>query len=110
MFLIDSAIGVFNDTILLPKPMSMPLTIAPVIMASAFGVLAGAGVYAILGRLTKRPVLIFRIVAIAVLLFSFLQPAIAFAGAPIGFVLGLELMHLIAGTIAIVLLTTRTAK
>lgn len=85
------------------------LSLAPVVGSTIVGVIIGAVVFAIMGRFARRPISLFRIVAIVVLVLSFAQPLLI-AGAPLSMILTLELMHIVAGAFAIGLLTTLTRR
>jgi hypothetical protein len=107
IYFIASALGAFPPTLMTPA--GQPLTVVPVIFSSVVGVIGGSIVYAILGRFLKRPVAIFRIVALVVLVLSFAQPLII-AGASALDIVVLEIMHVVAGAFAIGLLTTMAVK
>lgn len=85
-----------------------------VVTATFIGVLGGTLLFSLLPRVTKRPITVFRIVAIVVLLISFAQPALLLTSfspmvGPVetSTVIALEIMHVVAGVITIGLLTTR---
>lgn len=107
IYFIAAALGAFPPTLITPA--GQPLTVVPVIFSSVVGIIGGAIVYAILGRVLKRPVSVFRIVALIVLVLSLAQPLII-AGASALDIFALEIMHLVAGAFAIGLLTTMAVK
>jgi hypothetical protein len=83
----------------------------PTIAFTAAGVGGGALLLAVLARFTRRPVTVFRTVALAFLLLSFLPDVAmlnnpAWPGATLESVGTLMAMHVVAGAIAIGLLTT----
>ena len=87
------------------------LTVPSVAIATIVQVLLGAVVFTVIARFARRPVRVFRIVAVAALLLSFLNPIMAGMGVfPPGVSIGLEtvltmiVMHIVAGAITIVLL------
>jgi hypothetical protein len=107
LFLITSALGAFGPNLITPA--GGPLSIGPVIISSIIGVLAGSAVYALFGKIFKSAITIFRVVAIIVLVLSFGNPFII-TNATIVDIIILNLMHVVAGVFAIVLLTTRAVK
>lgn len=112
VYAIANALGVgFN---IMPADMPAPPFAAAVVVSSILFILVGTFVFTQMPRFSKRPVSTFRTVAIVALVLSFLQPLILLTGmlpsaepVTIGTVLTLEVMHVIAGVIAIGLLTTR---
>ena len=109
VYFIARAVGTLSDTVVVPGA-NQPITLAPVVSFSFLQVLLAAVVLAVIARFAQRPVRTFRIVATVVLLLSFLQPPLLITGAPVSFILTLELMHIVAGVIAIGLLTTLPRK
>lgn len=99
VFTAAQAGGVFPAGVLIPA-MGAPLTPAPVIFSTAVGVLGGLLVLALLGRLSRRPLPLYRAIALAALVLSFATP-FSVPGAPAGFYGTLLLLHLVAGAIAI---------
>lgn len=83
----------------------MPITLSMVATMSVLGAFAATLVYAFVGRFAWRPVRVFRIVAALALLFSFGGP-FSIAGAPAAMIATLLLMHVIAATVIVGLLTT----
>jgi hypothetical protein len=110
VYVIASALGVtFNIT---PPEMPAPPFALAVIFATAVGVLLGTLLFWQMPRFSKKPVTTWRMVAIIALVLSLIQPLILLTGAmgpaaSISTVIVLEIMHLIAGGVAIYLLTTR---
>lgn len=96
--------------VLRPDPGFGPLTFVPPIMFSVIGALGAVIVYALMGRFARRPVALFKRVALIVLVVS-LIPDIALLftngmpGATIGTVGALILMHIAAWAICVGLLT-----
>lgn len=107
-----AALGVsFNVA---PPGMPAPPFAVMVIMATLVGIMAGTLLLTLMPRFTTRPVTVFRNVAIVVLVLSLAQPLMLLlglmpVGEPVGWntVLALEVMHIVAGVVAIVLLTRR---
>jgi hypothetical protein len=107
IYFITSTLGAFPPTLITPA--GQPLTVVPVIVSSVVGIVGGAIVYAIFGRVFKRPVGIFRIVALVVLVLSFTSP-LSIPGASTLDIIALEIMHVVAGASAIWFLTTMAVK
>lgn len=82
-----------------------PITLPMAAAASVFGAVAGTIVYAVVGRLARRPVRAFRIVAAAALMLSFAGP-FTIPDAPATMVAALLLMHVVAAAVVVGSLTT----
>ena len=79
------------------------LTLGPVVAASAIGAIGAAVVFGIIGRFSRRPVRVFRITALVVLLLSLVPiPLQGVAGPSAG---ALILMHVMAAAIVVGVLT-----
>jgi Family of unknown function (DUF6069) len=92
-----------------------PLGWGPPIIFTIMGVLGAIIVFAIIARFAKRPIRLFRIIGLVVLVLSLLPDigllnANAMPGTSLGAVIALMLMHVAAGAITIWLLTTRTVE
>lgn len=112
IYFVASSLGISFD--FMPANMPAPPFALAVIFATFIGVLAGTLVFSLMPRFTKRPVSVFRTVAIVALVLSFAQPlmlttGIIPVGQPVtaGLIVALLIMHLVAGVITIWLLTTR---
>ena len=82
-------------------PLGEPLTLGPVVVASAVG---AAIALAVMGRVVRRPMRVFRIIAVVVLLLSFLPIVLlGVAGPSAG---ALILMHVVSAAIVVGLLTS----
>jgi hypothetical protein len=97
------------------------LSAVAVFAATAIQVTLGVGVFALMGKVSRRPISTFRIVAIVVLLLSLFQPILAGLGlfAPpvsgnVSFtpaiVISMMLMHVVAGVFTIWVLTTQARE
>ncbi len=86
-----------------------PITLPMVVAMSAAGAVAGTLVYALVGRLARRPVRVFRLVSALALLLSFVGP-LTIPGAPAAMVAALLVMHVITAVIVAGLLTTLAAR
>jgi len=94
-----------------PDPRFGPLTPSVPITFTFIGVLGAVIVFAIVGRFARRPIRLFRRIALAVLLISFVPDILllvigAMPGTTLPNVLTLVLMHVVAWAITVRLLTT----
>lgn len=105
IYLIGNALGLFPSDVFVQP--GVTLTLGAVITSTIIGTLVGAIVFALLARFTRRPITIFRIVAAVVLVLSFVTP-LTIPNAPIGMILALELMHIVAAGVLVWALTTRS--
>lgn len=92
-----------------------PLHVRPVIGFTVVGVLGAVIVFALVARFSRRPVRLFRRIALVVLLLSFVPDlsllyASPYAGTTVQSVIVLMLMHVVAWLISVSLLTTLTRK
>jgi hypothetical protein len=101
-----SGMGFIPQSVLIPMPSGEHhLTVASVVVSSVVGAIGAAIVFAIIGLFAPRPVRLFRIVAIVVLVLSFAMP-LTIPGAPVPMILSLEVMHVAAWAVIVGLLTT----
>jgi hypothetical protein len=106
VYLIASAAGAIPQTVLIPTPGGpMPITVVPVILNSFVPAIVAGAFLALLNRFTRRPIRIFRIVSVVLLLLSFANP-FTIPGAPIVMIVALNLMHVVAAAIIVGVLTT----
>ncbi len=82
-----------------------PISLAAVVAGSAFGALGGSVVFALIGRFSRRPVRLFRIIATLALLPTLRTP-LTIEGAPLSMVVSLEAMHIITYAVTVWVLTT----
>ena len=106
VYLVSAAVGAMPQDVVVNG--RGPITLPVVAAMSAQGALAGAIIYALIGRLSRRPVRAFRVVAAVVLVLSLAGP-LTIPGAPIPMILALELMHVVAAAVVVGLLTTMAA-
>ena len=98
------------------SPEFEPLHLRPVIGFTVAGVLGAVIVFALVARFSRRPVRLFRRIALVVLLLSFVPDlslllyASPYAGTTVQSVIVLMLMHVVAWLISVGLLTTLTRK
>lgn len=93
LFLIGSSTGAIPADFIIPNA-GQPLTIVPVLVSSFLPAVAGGLLLAVLNRFTKRPLRIFTIITLAILVFSFIGP-LGIPSAPVGLIVILELMHVV---------------
>ena len=103
VYLVAAAAGAMPQDIVVngQGPIALPV----VATMSAFGAVAGTVVYALVGRFTRRPVRVFRVVADVALVLSFAGP-FTIPGAPAAMIATLLLMHVVAAAVVVGLLTT----
>lgn len=100
VFLIGTSTGAIPFNLIIPNA-GQPLTIVPVLISSFVSAIGAGLLLALLNRFTKRPLLIFNVIAIAFLLFSFVTP-FSIPNAPTSMIILLELMHVVvAGAVLI---------
>lgn len=106
---IARAAGTLPHSVLVPTPAGEePITLAPVLAASAQGALLGAIVYALLRRVTARANRLFWIIGGIVLALSLIPP-LTTEDAPARMVVTLVAMHLVVGLVTLATLTGLTA-
>jgi hypothetical protein len=105
-----SELGTISQSVLLPSPMGVsPLTVGLVVITSVIGTVGAAIVFAIIGLFARRLVRLFRIIATLVLVLSFAMPATV-PGVPEAMRLSLVVMHVVAWTVSVGLLTTLASQ
>jgi hypothetical protein len=77
-----------------------------VIISSVVGALGATVAFAIVVRFARHPIRLFRMIAVVVLLLSFLNPILALPGASLQTILTLESMHVVVAAVSVGLLTT----
>jgi hypothetical protein len=104
VFVVTSALGI-SYVIPMGGPGSppQPLTVLVVILNTVVPTIGATVLFGLLGRFTRRPVLIFQIIAVAFLLLSMVTPFTL--PVELATQLGLNLMHLVAGVIITITLT-----
>jgi hypothetical protein len=102
LFLAAQAGGLITDAVILESPTGpQPMNVGAPIMFTVFGLLVGAALLALLIRFSSRPLRSYRIVGIAFLVLYAFFP-LTIPSAPLGYILALELLHLVAGAIALI--------
>jgi hypothetical protein len=104
IYLLGAATGNMPQDVLTPQ--GTPITLALMVIMSIVPLLIGTFAYMILTRFTAKPLAnrIFVVVSILLLILMAISP-LQLAGAPIGMVVILEVVHLIAGGVLIYALT-----
>lgn len=106
IYAVASAVGAIPQSVLLPGPTGQgPLTLGSVIVMSVIGSLGAAIVFALIGLFSRRPVGLFRVVALVVLVLSLGTP-ITVSGAPVAMIVSLISMHVVVAAVSVGLLTT----
>ncbi len=100
--------------VLQPDPAFIPLTFAAPIAFTLIGVLGAVIVYAVIGRVSRQPVQLFRRVALVTLVVSFIPDILMLItgfnpGTTAANVAVLMLMHVVAWAIAVGMLTRLAA-
>jgi len=93
LFFIFHALGVIKDDILVQP--DQPLTFIPVIITSILPTLIASLVFFLIEKYSRNGFKSFRIVAIVLLLLSFMNPFMGIEGVTIGYALALNLMHIV---------------
>lgn len=83
----------------------MPLPVIAIILATVAPIIGAAIVFALLGKFAPRPILVFWIISIAFLLVSFIPVISLPVAVPLATRFGLSMMHIVAGAVAVGLLT-----
>lgn len=106
IYFVASGLGTIPQGVLIPTASGeTPLTVGMVAISSIIGAVGAAIVFAVIGLFSRRPVRLFRIVAVVVLVLSFAAPP-TIPGAPVAMILSMEAMHVVAWAVIVGLLTT----
>ena len=110
IYFMASALGFIPESVLIPTAGGeSPLTVGMVVVASVLGAVGAAVVFAVIGLFARRPVRLFRIVAVLALALSFATP-LTIPGAPLAMILSMEVMHVVAWAVIVGLLTTMARR
>jgi hypothetical protein len=93
LFYIFHYTGVINDSILIDG--KQPLSIVPIIFSCVIPSLIAALVFFLMEKFTNNGYLIFSIVAIVLLILSFLSPFVTIIGISVSYGIALNLMHIV---------------
>lgn len=106
VFTVAAALGAISPIVRVPSPLGLqPLTLASVAITAIIATVWAAIVFAFVGLFASRPISVFRIVALVVLILSFTLP-FTVAGIPPLMLASLLLMHVVVAAIDVGLLTT----
>lgn len=94
VYLVARLVGAIPADVIVPNA-GTPLTVGMVVFTSAVAAVAGALVYALVSRFARRPVRVFGVLAVVVLVLSFATP-FSIPGAPLSMILAMEVMHVVA--------------
>ena len=112
LFIVFTAAGLITESVLIPSSSdSQPLTAFAVVTTTVLLMLVGVLVFAAIirfrGAHAERT---WQVVAAILLVLSFAAPITVIPGAPLGYVLALVAMHVVAGVLAIWMLPTLTRE
>lgn len=97
LFYVGSALGWIDSSVQIPNA-DGPLTVIPVIVASILPLLIATGLFLLLVRFTRRPVLIFGLIAVVALVLSLFQP-FSIPGVPPAMAWTFSAMHVVAAAV-----------
>jgi Family of unknown function (DUF6069) len=101
-----SGLGYISHSVLISSPTGeKPLSVEPVVISSVAGAIGAAIFFALVSLFARRPVRVFRIVAIVMLVLSFAMP-LTIPDVTVVMFLSLEVMHVVAYMVIVGLLTT----
>lgn len=108
MFFIGKATGLISDTVLI-APRNEPISLIPVLISSILPTLLAGGVLALLNRFVSAPLRVFNIIAVVLLILSFVQPFAMIPNVPAGMGIWLDIMHVVVGGIVVLAFNRFTA-
>ena len=110
LFFVFTAAGLITESVLIPSPSgTRPLVAFDVVTATVLGMLVAVLVFAAIIRFRgARAERTWPVVAAIVLVLSFASPVAVIPGAPLGYLLALVAMHVVAGVLAIWMLPALT--
>jgi hypothetical protein len=92
-------LSLFVDWNATMTPAGAPVSAVPVAMLTFIPILLAGVVFFLLARFTQRPATLWIWVCVAVTVVSFVTP-FTVPGAPLPWVIGLEVLHIVAGAVA----------
>lgn len=93
LFFIFHAMGIITDSIFIQP--EQPLTVVPVLISSIVPSLIASMVFFLFEKYSKNGFHSFRILAIILLVFSFINPFMGIPGVTTGYAIALNLMHVV---------------
>ena len=108
LFFIGKATGLISDSVLI-QPSNQPISLVPVLISSILPTLLAAGVLALLNRFVAAPLRVFTIIAVVLLVLSFINPFAAIPNIPIGMGIWLNVMHVVVAGVVVLAFRRFTA-
>lgn len=93
LFFIFHATGILVDTIFIQP--NQALTVVPIIISSIMPTLIATLVFYLLERYTKNGWKIFKIIALVLMVITFVNPFMGIQGVTVGYAVVLDLMHVV---------------
>lgn len=93
LFFIFHAAGILVNTIFIQP--NQPLTVVPIIISSIVPTLIATLVFFLLERYTKNGWKIFKIIALVLMIITFVNPFMGIQGVTVGYAIVLDLMHIV---------------
>lgn len=93
LFFVFHAAGIIVDTIFIQP--NQPMTIVPIIISSIVPTLIASLVFFLLEKYTKNGFGIFRIIALVLMVLSFINPFMGIQGVTMGYAIVLNIMHVV---------------
>lgn len=93
LFFIFKTLGIIVDTICIQP--NQPLTVFPVIISSILPSLIASLVFFLLEKFTKNGFKVFRIIALVLVVLSFINPFMGIPNVTVAYAVVLNLMHLV---------------
>lgn len=97
LFYIFKAADVITDTIFIQP--NQPLTIVPIILSSVFPSLIGASIFFLFEKYTNKGFLFFSIIALVLMLLSFINPFVGIPGITLSYGVVLNVMHVVVAMV-----------
>lgn len=93
LFFIFKALGIIVDTIFIQP--NQPLTIVPIIISSILPSLIASLVFFLLEKFTKNGFKVFRIIALVLVVLSFINPFMGIPNVTVAYAVVFNLMHVV---------------
>lgn len=93
LFYIFHASGIIVDTIFVQP--NQPMTIVPIIISSILPSILASLVFFLFEKYTSNGFRIFRIVALVLMVLTFINPFVGIQGVTVGYALALNVMHVV---------------
>lgn len=99
LYYVSAALGAFPQSVLVPRA-NAPFSVFPVVSLTIVAVFGAAFMFYLVALAVPRPKRIFWVVAALVFVLMFFTP-FSLPGAPVGMIVVLELMHVVAAAAAL---------